>query len=950
MRLDSTNYCVFASVVIVAVALLLFHVPEAAAQAVTGTISGKAVDPDGAPLPGVTVTIESEQLITQTKSEVTGSGGSYRFLNLLPGTYVVEAALDGFATVRTEGLVIHAGVSSSVEFEMQLSSLEEEVIVSGRAPLIDITQAHTLETIGADLLENIPTSRVFVDIYHQVPGVEDGQYRQITPGASSINGGSSKDNQINLEGSNISSSVLGYPNTDVAYETIEEVQVVTAGITAEYGGGASGVVNVVTKSGGNSFSGSVYGNFIKGSFQASNISAANESLGVGRTQTLEKDYNYGVSFGGPVLRNKAWFFASYDRKDIEETRIGFPTPITAIQDNYFGKLTAQLGSNSTFKVFYQHRKRGDFPFIPSSTLLDDKVYRAQDVTNDLLSADWTRTFGDNTLVSISGNYNRLKRFQDFPESGGEAGYQDQDTGDRWGGWYRAVVSPGYRDSWQVKGDVSHYTGTHDIKAGGEHVRRWVDELRLFQPNGIQQQLYAGEPYRAVIGNYPVTLRGNTGTTSFYLQDAWTVDDRLTLNLGLRFERQSLWIPEGSTGGANQAFDLTTFPRDDLVDISTISPRLGAIYALGDERRTALKATFGRYYSPIFPFQFTKVAKFASGALTYEWNDLNNDLVFQFGEEGNLVRDTTATSQFGVDPDLAAPYWETFTVGMDHELGAGVRFSVTAIYRKEYDQIETIDASRPFDDAYNAATVTNPINGEDMTIYLLDPAYNSVPAAFLVTNPGSDLCSFCPDLERNYKGLQFVFEKRMSNRWQFYSSYTLSAAKGNKGTHHRTWGTALFGNPNRMVNAYGATTLDRTHSVKMMGTWMAPKDILFSFSYNGQSGIPFQQDRGVAGPEVRVTAADTSLMQVERRIDVKGMAPGERRLSARHTIDFRAEKRFQLSTSGSPVTLGLMLDVRNLTNADYENFVEDVLTVDRDYGVPGDIVFPRTMRLGFRLGF
>ena len=471
---------------------------------------------------------------------------------------------------------------------------------------------------------------------------------------------------------------------------------------------------------------------------------------------------------------------------------------------------------------------------------------------------------------------------------------------------------------------------------------------MFKPNGIQQQLFAGEPFRVVIGNFPVTLRGNTGTTSFYLQDAWTVDDRLTLNLGLRFERQSLWIPEGTTGGANQAFDLKTFPRVDLVDINTWSPRFGAVYALGVERRTALKATFGRYYSPIFPFQFTGVAEFASGALTYEWNDLNDDLIFQFGEEGNLIRDTTATSQFGVDPDLAAPYWHTFTVGIDHELGAGVRFSVTAIYRKEYDQVETIDLSRPFDEAYNAVTVTNPITGQPMTIYALDPVYTQIPAAFLVTNPGSELCSFCPDPERNYKGLQFVLEKRMSNRWQLYGSYTLSKAKGNKGTHHRTWGRAIFGNPNNLINSFGATTLDRTHSVKLMGTWMAPRGVFLSVSYTGQSGIPFQQDRGVLGPEVRFTSADSPLIQVERRIDVLGLAPGERRLSSRHLIEFRAEKRFQLSASG--VVLGLILDVRNLTNASYENFLEDVLTTDRDFGVPGDIIFPRTMRLGVRLSF
>jgi hypothetical protein len=125
-------------------------------------------------------------------------------------------------------------------------------------------------------------------------------------------------------------------------------------------------------------------------------------------------------------------------------------------------------------------------------------------------------------------------------------------------------------------------------------------------------------------------------------------------------------------------------------------------------------------------------------------------------------------------------------------------------------------------------------------------------------------------------------------------------------------------------------------------------VFLSFSYTGQSGIPFQQDRGVLGPEVRFTRSSHPLIVVESRIDVLGLAPGERRLSPRHLLDVRAEKRFEFSESG--LVLGVILDVMNLTNADYENFLEDVLTTDRDYGVPGDIVFPRTLRLGLRLSF
>lgn len=937
--------------VLLAAAILLGPgAPLTFGQALTGTISGSVADADGLALPGVTVAITSPQMIREQQVATTGPEGQYRFPNLAPGTYAVTFELEGFSTLRREDLALRAGATATADAQLKVAGLETAVTVSADSALLDVKGSQNLETLSQSMIENIPTSRTYVDLYHRIAGVEDGQYREITPGASSVNGGSSKDTQTNLEGANISSAVLGYPSTDISYEIIQEVQVVTGGIPAEFGGGSSGVINIVTKSGGNDLSGNGYYFLANAALQGNNISGELQDQGVMRPQELEEDRNGGITLGGPVLRNRLWFFGNYDRKDIEENRINFPVAISGRQNMLFGKVTSQLTDSHRVAAFYQYRKRTDYPFIPQSILIDDSAYRSQDVTNDIFTGTWTGIFGRNIVAELKGSFNTLERFQDFPNAAADpVGYEDSATREIFGGWYRDVVQPGFRNTRQLKADVSYFAsdllgGSHEFKVGAQYDLRYADEIRAWEGGARLHELFNGAPFRIVLGNHPVTLRGNTGTTAVYAQDQWSAGDKLTLNVGVRFEKQNLWIPEGFAGGVN--VERRVFPKEDLVGIETWSPRLGATYDLFGDQKTVVKASFGRYYSPIFPFQFSSVAKFAEGSLTYEWNDRNRDLVFQPGEEGTLLRDTTEAEAFGVDPNLRAPYWRTVTVGVDQELRANLRLSVVGVFRKELDQVETIDTAFPFDEAYIPVALANPVTGDDISVYALDPAFRGVPSTFLVTNPGASLCSFCPDLVRQYKGLQVTLEKRMQDRWQLYGSYVLSSSEGNKGTHHRTWQSALFSDPNNLVNAFGDTTLDRTHSVKLQGTYQAPYDVWLSLSYTGQSGIPLQRDRGVLGPLARFSREDSSQIVVEGAIDVLALPPGEQRLPARHLVEARVEKRFRIGES----ELGLLLDIRNVTNAAYPTFLEDVLLGDSAFGLPGELVFPRTFRVGARFEF
>ncbi len=947
-------------IILSAVFLLVLSSTLASGQQLTGALVGKVTDPGGLALPGVSVTITSPQLISQRETTTTDESGQYRIPRLPPGTYRVSFELDGFQTLNRPDIIVRAGQTLTVPAQLELATVQESVTVVGESPLIDVKNSQIRETYDQNLIMNAPNSRNYTDLYHQLPGVEDGQYRELTPGATSINGGTNRDNRVNLDGANINDALVVNTSSAISQEIIEEVQVVTAGIDAEFGGVTAGVMNIITKSGGNEFSGSAYFYYSDDSLQSNNVTSEFEELGVGGATALLEDINGGFTAGGPIVRDRLWFFGSYDRAQEQRTIINFDPLIDGTQDVYFIKLSGQAASNHRLSGFYQYRTRNDFPFIPQSRQVPCPpgvacsgfgVLRTQDHTNDIFFADWTGVFSDNTIVSVRGNISNQGRNQNFPNfQEGDVGYEDSGNRQRFGPWYRAVVHPGSRNTREIKGDVSYYAtdlaGSHDFKFGAVYDLLYADEVRAWENGARLHFLFNGEPFRIRLGNNPVSLKANVGTTSLYVQDNWTVGDRLTLNLGLRFENHDVWIPAASSGGIN--FEKQDFPREDLVNVNTFSPRFGLAYDLMGDHKTVLKATFGKYYNQLYASPFNSLAKFAQGDKTFDWNDLNGDFVYQPGEEGSLVRDTTQTSSSSVDPDLKVPHWLTFSAGVERELGREFRLKVMYVYRHGYNDIERIDPSRPFDEAYNPVTLPNPLNNnEPITIYALDPAFRSVPSERFITNPNSSYCSFCPDIVQKYNGLQFTLEKRMKDRWQLYSTYVFSKAEGNKGTHHRTSQSSLFGNPNNLVNASGATTLNREHSFKSSGSYLAPFDIWLSAQWTLQSGIPLQRDRGVLGPLVRFGRGDSPLIVVEGRIDVKGLPPGEETLDARNLVDVRVEKRVQLGEVGF---LGLILDVRNIFNDSSIVFMDDVRLGSSDYLVPGSLVLPRTLRLAARFVF
>lgn len=929
---------------LVVLSIFILAAGAADAQTVTGTLFGRVADAGDLALPGATVTLASPQLIGGAQTRTTDERGEYRFPALPPGTYSIAVELPGFASHARTGVILGAGASIGVDVGLALLGLEESVTVTGESPMVDAKSSQMRETATQEFLENVPTGRTFVDVFNLMPGVVFGNYNVATTGTNSVHGGSVRNNVFSLDGVNVNDPLVAYPGTDVNLETIEEVQVTTAGMSAEFGSASGAVFNVITKSGSNTLSGQVNGYYRDESLQSSNVTDALRAQGVGAGNRLARATDWGASIGGPLRRDRLWYFLNFQAIDESRTVINFPTDVLADQKSYFGKATTQLSSRNRIDGFHQYRLRYDSPFIPSVSEQDPAVWREHRQSNHTTNLKWTSTLSDRLFLEMRGSIANQRRFTSFPNaSDTDYGYQDTSTGLISGGWYRELARPGHRNSRQVKGDVTYFAntglGTHEMKSGVSYDVLMNDEYREWLAGARRHILFNGQPSRIQLSNAPVDQKGRVNQLALYVQDQWSATSRLTLNLGARFEAIEGWYPSGANGGTN--FPKVEYPEQrDVINFLNLAPRLGLTYDVFGGRRTVLKATYGHYYNQVYTSEFDAALPFAFGSKVYNWSDANGDLVWQPGEEGTLISDSTVPALGRIDPDVKQSYVRSATIGVEHELVPGLAIGASFILKREQDLAETLNAALPFDDAYQPVSVVNPATGQAITIYPLRTAFRGIPTERLYTNPGSQSCSFCPDLRRDYQAIELTFRRRMKDGWQLFGSYVYGRSEGNKGTGHSESQGDVFSNPNSLINADGRLTLDRPHQVKLQGTYEFPWGIVASATYSGLSGTPWAR-------QVRFVRATVPQMIVETQIVVRGEPLGSQRLDFVHDTSIRAEKRFEF---GGNRTLGLIVDVFNVLNASTVTGLQQTRMDHPDFAKPGEIVLPRTLRLGARFGF
>ena len=932
-----------------ALAALTLTLPAfAAAQTATGVVDGVISDPNGLRVPGVTVVANSPALIQQDLTVFSDAQGYYRLPLLPPGRYEVTYSLQGFQTLERTGLIVTADQTTTANADLVLASVQETTTVVGESPTLDQRGAKVAFSYNEDVVEHLPTGRNLHRLLDSIPGVDTTTnfanfQRPATSTYQSVLGNGERSSSYWMDGANTTDPAGQWNIQGVfPYDIIEEVQVLKAAKPAE-APFQGGLIHVITKSGGNDFHGTLGTYFFDDAFESDNGAALREELGINTSNKVKEDYEVTASMGGRFIPNKLWWYGAVRRQAGTSTLFGFPTDIEDTINSVFWKNTYQVNEDHRLSGFVSHYDKyishyffSLDPLYSPANAKDEFAATVRPLTGTTGSVRWDAILGNNVIAEATFS-RTLQEWTQEDRPGSGVAIIDLVTGDR-----TQASGEGTRDQdtedWSVSGSLSWFVpdaaGRHDIKAGFEYFpTRMSIVFDDFQNHRLN----------TVFGNARIVRFLSTPShgiwdndlTSAYIQDSWTIQDRLTLNFGLRFDHTTASTPAQETGGgffANTpiadrfpALNAQTLPPTDLVNWSNVAPRFAGTYSFDEAGKTILRFGASRYYhnlssfglfvsNPAFPFTF------ATG-----WTDRNGDSAFQIGEEGFLF------FQFGgqinpVDPNLKRPYTNEFVVGVSHELFEDTQVSVNAYYRKEKDLTATLDTGVPTDQAFSPVQVSDPGadgiagTGDDATFTAFARDLATVgDSIFTLSNPAGN--------ERTYKGLEIVASKRFSNRWQGVASVIVSENEVVQPTIQNAIAN-LFDNPNGLINAKGLDPNNETVQVKLQGTYTAPWDVYLSASYKYGSGRHFTRQLSVELPQGPT--------------DVFAEPRGSSTTDDTNNLDIRVEKQFSFDPG---YRLGVILDVFNVTNsAAVTNYGK---RTGIDYNTARSIVFPRIARFGLR---
>jgi hypothetical protein len=630
------------------------------------SITGVVKDASGAVLPGVVVEAASPALIEKVRSVVTDGTGQYRIIDLRPGVYTVTYTLPGFNTVNREGVQLTGSFAATIDVELRIGALEETITVSGETPTVDVQAVTQQRVMDKDVLDAIPTGRTHFTATVLLPGVTSSQSdvggaNSLALTNMSIHGGTTSDTRVSVDGVSTQNAELegNSSNYMTNMGTTQEVTVDYAAGSAEQAY-AGLKINLIPREGGNTFTGSFYGTFANDKFESDNYSDELRQAGLATPNSLKRMYDYNPVLGGPLMRDKAWFFAGFrwveNNKYVAgryfNANAGDPTKWTYVPDTSqqaFERITQQSGNvrvtwqatqKNKFAVFYDQQGRcwcNWFGFgVPNSP---EAANRLEWPVNRLTSGSWTSPVTSRLLLEARYS-DRAETYDYAPIQFSDAPNYDliQVTEQSTGIIYRSmgagnlvfqVTDARVR---QAVANVSYVTGAHSFKAGFSDV--WIDRHTNVRDNNfhVAYRFNNGIPNQLTMRALPWEhVERQKAELGIYAQDRWTID-RLTLNMGVRFDWYSTYYPEQYLGPVPlaPARDLR-FPETDGVNFKDITPRVGVAYDLFGNGKTAIKGNVGRYpisvgiAQGIFGEAINPAARTALFT-TRSWNDANRNFV------------------------------------------------------------------------------------------------------------------------------------------------------------------------------------------------------------------------------------------------------------------------------------------------------------------------------------
>jgi hypothetical protein len=922
--------------------LLVTTVAPAVAQSVSSTIQGTVRDESGGALPGVVVEVSSPALIGGTTSLVTRPDGSYRVTDLRPGTYTLVFSLSGFQTLRHEGISLSSAFTATLDVNMKLGAVEESVTVSGKTPIVDTTTAVSQAVITEELKDAIPMGRSMGSIVGLAPGivtagttgVDVAGSRALLNTSIQVHGSNSADTTWNFNGLDITSAIgpgnpAGYYNDGI----LEEAAVLTNALPAEIGGGGV-FINFTPRSGANQFNGSVFANGTWSDLQGDNLSEEQIAQGLLAPTRIHKMYDFNPGFGGPIKRDRLWFYASARRQIVQL--------LLANQFNVDGSqvLDQNQNKNMSFSTLAQVTAGGRLAFVFDSAwkenltsqtgvaqcvtfprIVDISATSKQPTYPRLYSGKWTSVLNSNTTfeagVSVmTANYN----IEHGPFSGNEVPRidigRDFVTG---GDACSSFVTNARRNGQFVFALTPEWHGTHNIRLGGK--MEWMYYNIDGPSNGRGDWAWRynnGVPNSVAIFNLPYKQEQSWNEMGYFIQDSWLVGNRLTLNYGARFEYIHGRIPQQEKP-AGIWTPAATFPEiDDVPNWFTIVPRLALIYDLFGSGRTAIKANVSQYTERIGSGYMRAINPTSRGFSTVPWTDRNNDLIPQSDELGTPGPFSGGTNVRYAD-DVKRPYQLEYTVSLQHQLFESFGLTLSYFRRQYYDTIGTKNLLIP-PDFYIPVTILDPLNGGPLTVY------NQRPGTLDLRDQVRDNYS---EIDNRYNGFEFLIDKRFSDQFMLLSGLTVGSQKG-------TINSGDLNNPNLLINNEGNIGNDATLNFKTVATYRLPRAFYIGANVQSRSGYPLQRNYTVTRTQV------PTLTQVNQTIQ---LAPrGEYRRGQLTLVDVRFSKRIE---SGR-FSFEPLFEVYNLLNNN--SSITEVETVGPNLGFITETVMPRVAKFGFKMRF
>jgi hypothetical protein len=855
------------------------------AQEQRGSIEGVVKDASGAVLPGATVEARGETGVVA--STTTDEVGGYRFPSLAPGQYRVSANLQGFVAREVAEVRVGLGVIKKVDFALSLAGVAETVTVTAETPLVDVRTSSRQTNIRAEQVELLPHGRDFTTLVTQAPGSNN----EAKLGGISIDGASASENRFIIDGIETTDIQDGTSGTNLIVDFVEEVQVKSSGYTAEFGGATGGVINAVTKSGTNDFHGVVNVNFEGSSLESARRPSLRQNLSnsdIAEYISYPKDdrtrFEPALTIGGPLKRDRLWFFAGYQPamttidRSVTPATAGNPAASAASETqkqtvHYLtANITSQLSDSTRMRAAYNNSSSKSEGLLPALTGTDPagtNYGKGSEFPNYSVSANLDWVASPKLLFGLRGGY----RMSDQHDTNvteeplfrwtntNNVGFLDVPASLQRGTGFTSIPSNTKVTRDQQTRLFAQADGTVYGSMGGEHQVKFG-----VQVDQTGNNVLSGEARNRVSIFWNSALSGQRGTYGYYtvrsngvapkqgfitegdvsstnvglfVQDAWTINNKLTISAGVRTERER--VPTFTSGEDIPEFGLEFSFKDKL------APRLGFAYDVAGDGNWKVSGSWGVFYD-IFKLELPRGSFGGDKWLDYNYTlDTFNYPTLVDGANcppacnGRLISGPIdfRHPSFGsdaIDPDLKPMRMQEAVFAVDHQLNDVMALSVRYVHKQVDRAIEDTGS--------------------------LDAAGNEI---YVVANPGEGLTALAhvapnvamPKAVRDYDSVEFAFDKRFSNRWYLRTSYLWSRLFGNysglsqSDENGRTSPNVgrLFDYPMMMFQdggtpAMGPLATDRPHQFKTQFIYQFGFGTSLGLNQYIASGLPVSREIGI----------------------------------------------------------------------------------------------------------